>query len=70
MADELTKREREQIATILRRRANEVAGFKMEMQRGKDLASVDYALELEINRLRRLADRVSPAEPVDDEDES
>lgn len=61
---DLTKREREQIATILKRRANEVAGFRGEMQRGtKDLASVDYAMELEIERLRRLAERVDPPEP-------
>lgn len=59
---QLTKKEREQIATILKRRATEIAGFKMDMSKGKDLASVDYALELEIERLRRLADRVHPAE--------
>ena len=60
---DLTKREREQIATILKRRANEIAGFRGEMQRTKDLASVDYAMELEIERLRRLAERVCPPEP-------
>ena len=60
---DLTKFERVQIATILKRRANEIAGFKMDMAKGKDLASVDYALELEIERLRRLAERVDPAEP-------
>lgn len=60
---DLTKSERAQIATILKRRANEVSGFKMDMAKGKDLASVDYALELEINRLRRLAERVDPADP-------
>ena len=59
----LTKFERVQIATILKRRANEIAGFKMDMAKSKDLASVDYALELEIERLRRLAERVDPAEP-------
>lgn len=63
MSEALTKHEREQIATILTRRANEVSGFKMDLHRSKDLASVDYALELEISRLRRLADRVNPAEP-------
>lgn len=66
-AQELTKREREQIATILTRRANEVAGFKGELERGKDLASVSYALELEVTRLRRLAERVNPAEPEGDD---
>ena len=60
---DLTKPERAQVATILKRRANEIAGFKMDMAKSKDLASVDYALELEIERLRRLAERVDPAEP-------
>ncbi len=59
----LTLKEGEEIATILKRRANEIAIFKMDLNKGKDLASVDYALELEINRLRRLAERVSPPEP-------
>ena len=63
----LTNTEREQIATILKRRANEIASFKMDMQKGKDLASVDYALELEIDRLRRLAGRVNPPEPEETE---
>lgn len=61
----LTKSERAQIATILSRRANEIAGFKSDLSRTKDLASVDYALELEILRLRRLADKIDPA--ADDE---
>ena len=65
---DLTKSERVQIATILKRRANEIAGFKMDMAKGKDLASVDYAMELEIERLRRLADRVDPAEPEAEDD--
>lgn len=59
----LTKSEQDQIATILKRRANEIAMYRIELQGTKDLASVDYALELEINRLRRLAERVNPAEP-------
>ena len=63
---ELTNRDREQIATILKRRANEIAGFKCELQRTKDLASVDYALELEIDRLRRLAEKVCPPESDDE----
>ena len=63
MKTDLTKSEREQISTILSRRANEIAMYKDEMRREKEIASVDYALELEINRLRRLADRVNPAEP-------
>ena len=63
MKTDLTKSEREQIGIILCRRANEIAMYKDEMRREKEIASVDYALELEINRLRRLADRVNPAEP-------
>ena len=63
---ELTKIERNQIATILNRRANEIACFKSDMTRTKDIASVDYALELEISRLRRLAERVSPYEPEEE----
>ena len=65
---ELTSKERKQISTILNRRANEISGFKMDLVKGKDLASVDYALELEINRLRRLAERVDPPEPETEED--
>lgn len=64
---DLTRKEREQIATILKRRANEIAGFKGDLQKTKDLASVDYALELEIERLRELASRVNPPEPDSDE---
>ena len=60
---DLTPRERKAIATILERRANEIAMYKQDLSRGpKDLASVDYALELEIVRLRHLAARVDPAE--------
>lgn len=66
MTTELTNRDREQIATILKRRSNEIAGFKCELQRTKDLASVDYALELEIDRLRRLAEKVCPPESDDE----
>lgn len=65
---ELVKKEREQISTILKRRANEIAMFKMDFAKGKDLASVDYALDREIDRLRRLAERVDPAD-ADEEDE-
>jgi len=62
----LTPKERQEISTILRRRANEIAGFKMDLSKGKDLASVDYALELEINRLRHLSERVNPALPEEE----
>ena len=66
MTLELTPKERAQIATILKRRANEISGFKMDLNKGKDLASVDYALELEIDRLRRLAERVDPPQPEEE----
>lgn len=63
----LTKKEREQIATILSRRANEIAMYRSELSRKEDIASVDYALELEVARLRRLAERVKPEEPEEDD---
>jgi hypothetical protein len=57
---ELTDSQCQQIATILRRRANEIAGFNGEH---KDLpASVGYACTIEINRLRDLARAVHPSE--------
>jgi hypothetical protein len=65
---DLTSSERDQIATILKRRANEIASFKMDLSKGKDLASVDYALEREIERLRRLAERVDPPAPEEEDD--
>lgn len=62
----LTRKEAEQISTILKRRANEIASFRAELQRTKDVASVDYGLELEIERLRNLAAKVCPE--LDDEE--
>lgn len=60
---DLSAKEREQIAEILTRRANEIAVFKMEHERtGNDLASVLFAMDREIDRLRRLAGRVNPDE--------
>lgn len=61
---ELTKDDQEQIAEILARRANEIAGFIDEYSRrdGKHFGSVELALTREIQRLRRLADRVNPKE--------
>ena len=64
MSIELTKNERTQIGTILLRRANEIASFKDELRNTKDLASVDYALELEISRLRQLAYKIMPPDEV------
>lgn len=63
----LTISEQEQIATILKRRANEIAGYSEDHKERFDRpdkkgmpASVEYALELEIQRLRKLADKVMP----------
>lgn len=68
MAD-LTKRERAQIGEILERRANEIAGFSDEYRRDpKHYGSVEFALTREIDRLRRLAERVNP-EPEEEEDQ-
>ena len=65
---DLTKSEREQIASILARRANEVARFSMDYQKdGKHHGSVELALTRETERLRRLAERVNPPEPEDEE---
>ena len=59
----LTRYEREQIAAILDRRANEIAGFSAEYTRDSShLGSVELALSREIGRLRRLADKVNPQE--------
>lgn len=61
---DLTKSEREQIGTILERRANEIAGFSGDYRNDpKHHGSVELALTREIERLRRLAVRVNPAEP-------
>lgn len=71
MTADLTKAEREQIAEILNRRANEVAGFSSDYRSKDDhFGSVELALTREINRLRRLAGRVNPpdADATEDED--
>ena len=69
MSDDLTRFEREQIAEILDRRANEIAGFSDEYRRdSKYHGSVELALTREIERLRRLSERVCPPMPeIDDE---
>ena len=68
MNTELTRSEREQISEILRRRANEIAGFNDEYRRdSKHYGSVEFALSREIQRLRRLAERACPPEPEDEE---
>ena len=64
MSFNLTPSDRMQIAEILSRRANEIAGFSDEYRRDdKHYGSVELALTREINRLRRLAERVNPQSP-------
>lgn len=59
--ESLSGKDREQIAEILNRRANEIAGFSGEYRNDpKHYGSVELALTREIDRLRRLADRVNP----------
>lgn len=68
-AHELTQSERVQIEEILERRANEIAGFSDEYRRDpKHYGSVEFALTREIQRLRRLAERVNP-QPEEEEDD-
>lgn len=65
---ELTKTEREQIGELLKRRANEIAGFADEYRRKPEhYGSVELALTREIARLRRLAIRVNPPEAEDED---
>jgi hypothetical protein len=64
--EEMTKSERKQIAEILDRRANEIAGFSDDYRKdGNHFGSVELALSREIERLRRLADRVNPPDTED-----
>ena len=59
----LNEQERSQIAEILTRRANEVATFLDEYRSDKQhFGSVELALNREIERLRRLANKVNPQE--------
>jgi len=68
MAEELTKSERAQIAEILDRRSNEIAGFSCDYKKDDShFGSVELALTREIGRLRRLADKVNPPEPEDED---
>jgi hypothetical protein len=67
---ELSKNERKQIAEILSRRANEIAGFKGDYQKSDNhYGSVELALSREIQRLRRLEEKVNPPEPPEDDDD-
>lgn len=64
----LSQAKREQIAEILRRRANEIASFHTQYQKDpQHFGSVEFALTREMRRLRHLAGSVCP--PVHDEDE-
>lgn len=60
----ITDKECREIAEILERRANEIAGFLNEYRSKYDhYGSVEFALTREISRLRNLAVRVNPPEP-------
>jgi len=64
---QLAPADRAQIGEILSRRANEIAGFADKYRNNPEHhGSVELALSREIDRLRRLAERVNP-EPADDE---
>lgn len=64
---ELTRIEREQIAEVMDRRANEIAGFADEYRRNPGhYGSVELALWREIKRLRNLSQRVCPPNPTDE----
>lgn len=57
---DLTKDEMQQVSEILKRRANEIAGYKTDMMKEKHhLGSVELALTREMERLRDLADKVN-----------
>ena len=71
----LSVHERQQIAEILDRRSNEIATFKGDLERkleqrlGDFPGSVDLAITREISRLRKLADKVRPPLPEEDDEE-
>ena len=66
MNAELTPGERYQVAEILTRRANEIAGFSGDYRNDpKHFGSVELALTREVERLRKLASKVSPPEDDD-----
>lgn len=69
MSADLTKAEREQIAEILERRANDIASHMRTVLKDGEPASVEFAMTREISRLRRLAARVNPPEPEEDSEE-
>lgn len=64
----LSRIEREQVAEILDRRSNEISGFANSYRQNPEhFGSVELALSREIARLRRLADKVNPPEPEEEE---
>lgn len=66
----MTRSEQEQIAEILNRRANEIAGFAGDYRnKPEHYGSVELALTREIARLRKLAEIVCPSLPEDDSHE-
>lgn len=68
-AAKMTAGEKRQVAEILNRRANEIAGFHNEYRNdAKHHGSVEFALSREIDRLRRLAERVDPPLPEEDDE--
>jgi len=70
MAKELKISERRQIAEILNRRANEIASYSMTYKQSDNhFGSVEFALSREMQRLRRLADKISPPDDDEDDDE-
>lgn len=59
----ITKSEQEQIEEILNRRANEIAGFAGDYKnKPEHYGSVELALTREIQRLRKLAEKINPPE--------
>ena len=66
MNSRLSVSECEQVADILSRRANEIAQH-YDKHRSTLPASVDHALDREIVRLRKLADKLRPAVQEDAE---
>lgn len=70
----ITPADGRQIAELLKRRADDIATFKYDLEKttGQKLnsfpGSVELALSREITRLRMLADKVSPPTPEEAEE--
>jgi hypothetical protein len=65
---DLTKSDRDQIADVLSRRSNEIASYLDDYRKDSNhFGSVELALTREIQRLRRLADKLNP--PIDDQED-